>query len=106
MLMEVEGWDWCLPLYCKVSLAISSAIFLADKPKGPTLGANDEAPAASPPKHRNVTIDDKRSNTRLGMRARRGEGEWECVLILTSAGAPASFGGCTHITTYHTTASG
>jgi len=34
-----------------VALATSSAIFLADNPKGPTLGANEDAPAASPPKH-------------------------------------------------------
>jgi hypothetical protein len=29
---------------------------LADKPKGPTFGANDAAPAASPPKQRKVII--------------------------------------------------
>lgn len=40
------------PLKDMVALAISSATFLADRPRGPTLGARDDAPAASPPKAR------------------------------------------------------
>jgi hypothetical protein len=45
------------PLKSVVAFAISSAIFLADKPRGPTLGAKVLAPAASPPKHLMVTVN-------------------------------------------------
>ena len=43
------------PFQSWVALAISSPIFLGDKPKGPTLGANAEVAATSPPTARRHT---------------------------------------------------
>jgi len=38
-----------IPFQSFVESAISSPIFLGDKPKGPTLGAREAVPEASPP---------------------------------------------------------
>merc|ERR1711970_616928 len=44
------------PFQSPVALAISSPIFLGDKPRGPTLGAKEEVAATSPPTALRMTI--------------------------------------------------
>merc|ERR1711942_210210 len=44
------------PFQSPVALAMSSPIFLGDKPSGPTLGAKDEVAPTSPPTTRNLMI--------------------------------------------------
>uniref|UniRef100_A0A2M4A2K3 Putative conserved secreted protein n=2 Tax=Nyssorhynchus TaxID=44543 RepID=A0A2M4A2K3_9DIPT len=43
------------PFQSPVALAISSPIFLGDRPSGPILGARDEVAPTSPPTHRRYT---------------------------------------------------
>merc|ERR550537_598479 len=44
-----------IPFHCAVPLTMSSPIFLGDMPRGPTLGANTEEGACSPPYCRRQT---------------------------------------------------
>merc|ERR1712198_298153 len=44
------------PFQSEVALAMSSPIFLGERPKGPTLGARDEVAATSPPTALRQTI--------------------------------------------------
>lgn len=44
------------PFQSDVALAMSSPIFLGDRPSGPTLGASDDAAPTSPPVTRNLMI--------------------------------------------------
>merc|ERR1719394_356809 len=44
------------PFHSEVALAMSSPIFLGERPKGPTLGARDEVAATSPPTALRQTI--------------------------------------------------
>merc|ERR1719430_180237 len=44
------------PFHSWVDLAMSSPIFLGDRPRGPTLGARDEVAPTSPPTTRNLMI--------------------------------------------------
>merc|ERR1712013_557847 len=44
------------PFHSWVDLAMSSPIFLGDKPRGPTLGAREEVAPTSPPTTRNLMI--------------------------------------------------
>merc|ERR1719369_1276450 len=44
------------PFHACEALAISSPIFLGDRPRGPTLGANEDVAPTSPPIARSFTI--------------------------------------------------
>ena len=75
------------PFQSWVALAMSSPIFLGDKPRGPTLGAKAEVAATSPPTARRQTIWNKWSlekcvfKKRLNLPWFHWDQTWEACLI-------------------------